>query len=358
MPSVFHGFFSRQNYERHVIMTQEQEQIIVESYIRLGTYKAVHDELGHSTTTIFKVIKAHNLAKGMGGNQDKQRKVTNEQLLEAVKTMTTSEIAARYSLHETNVLRRCKKLGVKPFGSGDRLSGLRKNWGKKNENLKRGGNGGNGKERIWGGCWHYVSSQAEKCKEKHPGFEYLETKGKRVRLKCKVCGTIIERADSTFREKNINCEHCEERIKGQQSLNESRVSLIRALSALAEYKKPKTCKLCGKEFHSQYLNAEYCSHSCKKRNRRSTSIRKRCRKYGAYYDASVKPSKIFARDHYVCQICGLVCDTHDKRWGHFGPYSPTVDHIIALANGGNHVWENVQCAHAICNSYKRDLLTV
>jgi hypothetical protein len=26
-----------------------------------------------------------------------------------------------------------------------------------------------------------------------------------------------------------------------------------------------------------------------------------------------------------------------------------------LANGGTHTWDNVQCAHAICNSYKRDL---
>lgn len=356
MPSVFHGFFDRQNYERHVIMTQEQEQIIVESYIRLGTYKAVHDELGHSTTTIFKVIREHNLSKGMGGNQDKQRKVTDEQLLEAVKTMNTHEIAVRYSLHETNVLRRCKKLGVKPFGSGDRLSGLRKNWGKKIENLKRGGPG---KGRIWGGCWHYVSSQAEKCKEKHPGFEYLETNGKRVRLKCKVCGTINERAHATVIKKNIDCEYCEKIAKDKRALFETRADLLRVLAQLAEYKKDKSCLQCGKIYHSQYSNSTYCSCSCRRKYRKKdSSIRRRCRHYGVYYDSNLKSEDIFKRDNYICQICGLVCDTQDKSWGHFGRYSPTVDHIIALANGGTHTWDNVQCAHAICNSYKRDLLTV
>lgn len=34
---------------------------------------------------------------------------------------------------------------------------------------------------------------------------------------------------------------------------------------------------------------------------------------------------------------------------------PTIDHIVAMANGGGHTWDNVQLAHAICNSYKRDL---
>ena len=54
-----------------------------------------------------------------------------------------------------------------------------------------------------------------------------------------------------------------------------------------------------------------------------------------------------------------MCNTDDNSWnGYFGAYSPTVDHIIALKNGGTHTWDNVQCAHAICNSNKRDLITV
>jgi 5-methylcytosine-specific restriction endonuclease McrA len=30
----------------------------------------------------------------------------------------------------------------------------------------------------------------------------------------------------------------------------------------------------------------------------------------------------------------------------------TVDHIVAITNGGGHVWENLQVAHKDCNSRK------
>jgi 5-methylcytosine-specific restriction endonuclease McrA len=32
--------------------------------------------------------------------------------------------------------------------------------------------------------------------------------------------------------------------------------------------------------------------------------------------------------------------------------SPSLDHVIPLAMGGDHVEENLQCAHLICNSTK------
>lgn len=44
----------------------------------------------------------------------------------------------------------------------------------------------------------------------------------------------------------------------------------------------------------------------------------------------------------TCGICGKVIDKDDV----------TIDHIIPLCKGGNHVLENVQLAHRICNSRK------
>jgi 5-methylcytosine-specific restriction endonuclease McrA len=38
------------------------------------------------------------------------------------------------------------------------------------------------------------------------------------------------------------------------------------------------------------------------------------------------------------------------------PDAPTVDHIIPLAKGGTHTWDNVQLAHWSCNSDKRDII--
>ena len=37
-----------------------------------------------------------------------------------------------------------------------------------------------------------------------------------------------------------------------------------------------------------------------------------------------------------------------------GPLYPSIDHIIAMVNGGGHIWSNVQLAHMMCNSEKGD----
>lgn len=86
----------------------------------------------------------------------------------------------------------------------------------------------------------------------------------------------------------------------------------------------------------------------------TSGSRHRCRKYGRIYDPSVTRDKLIERDNNTCQICGGKCDANDRRYGHFGPLTPTIDHITPLAKGGNHVWENVQLAHAVCNIIKND----
>lgn len=71
----------------------------------------------------------------------------------------------------------------------------------------------------------------------------------------------------------------------------------------------------------------------------------------------IKWRDIAKRDHMRCQICGRVVDASDKwrsasgRWC-FGRAYPTVDHIIALHNGGTDTYDNVQLACKHCNSKK------
>lgn len=65
------------------------------------------------------------------------------------------------------------------------------------------------------------------------------------------------------------------------------------------------------------------------------------------------------RDNMRCQICGRNVDVNDKwvnergRWC-FGRLYPTIDHIVALANGGTDTYDNVQLACKHCNSKKQD----
>lgn len=286
------------------------------------------------------------MADGRISANKKRSKISDQELIEACKTMTINEIAQKYGMHPQQVRRRCRNNGCKAISYANpdyrRISMA---------SVNARGLG----EISWGECWHYVSSQAEMVKKKHPDYEYIEYRKKqgsgRVRLKCKKCGSVIERGIATVRRNEIECEFC----KKQKKLQEERIKLMLFLNALAESKKPKHCEYCGMEFFSKSPYAKYCSEKCKRKNK-GGSIRKRCRKYGVLYDPSVKPIKVFKRDGYICQICGIACNDTDKTWGSFGPYAPTVDHILALANGGQHTWDNVQCVHAICNSYKRDLI--
>jgi 5-methylcytosine-specific restriction endonuclease McrA len=63
--------------------------------------------------------------------------------------------------------------------------------------------------------------------------------------------------------------------------------------------------------------------------------------------------EIFERDGWICQVCGRET-TRDP--DPYNPSSPTVDHIVPLAAGGEHSRANVRLACMGCNSARRDLL--
>jgi hypothetical protein len=62
--------------------------------------------------------------------------------------------------------------------------------------------------------------------------------------------------------------------------------------------------------------------------------------------------EIFERDNWICQIC--MRQTPRQLVGSNDPLAPTIDHVIALVNGGAHSRANVQCACRRCNSIKSD----
>lgn len=62
-----------------------------------------------------------------------------------------------------------------------------------------------------------------------------------------------------------------------------------------------------------------------------------------------KSEDIFNRDGWRCQICRKKLS---RKTIYPHPRYPTLDHIIALAEGGTHERKNVQLACSICNSTK------
>lgn len=236
------------------------------------------------------------------------------------------------------------------------------------------------------------------------GFEYLggyENKKSKVKLRCPKCGYEFEqRADGiTNHLRCINCQkiatqerHEEQRRIAAQQAEARRIE--REWYRLLHPPKPKNdyteqheaflnrsgiCEICGKQYAvREYVksrnlkfarDAGVCSNECyKKKQNKSVRAshkrrgvqdnhRHRARKYGCAYDPTVTLKRLIARDGLRCAICGEMCDPNDRSWSKYcGPASPTMDHIIPMAKGGGHVWENVQVAHMICNSLKRDSL--
>lgn len=64
--------------------------------------------------------------------------------------------------------------------------------------------------------------------------------------------------------------------------------------------------------------------------------------------------EIFERDNWTCQICGIPLgqDLPPSEYNH--PHFPTVDHIVPLARGGEHSYENTRAACKSCNSAKNN----
>ena len=121
---------------------------------------------------------------------------------------------------------------------------------------------------------------------------------------------------------------------------------------------PKECAICGNRFTPKNKFGKFCSKRCgrkagspagKRRRYGMKMYRKRARLAGAEYEP-VDPIKLFERDGWKCQICGI--KTPRSLRGSYEDRAPEVDHRLALASGGSHTWDNVQCACRACNMKK------
>lgn len=97
-------------------------------------------------------------------------------------------------------------------------------------------------------------------------------------------------------------------------------------------------------------NNTYCCDKCKIK---VTAHRKRAKKYDNGPIEYIGPEVLYKRDSWVCGICGKPVNKDLK---YPDPESASLDHIIPLAAGGTHTWDNVQLAHLRCNVEKRDRL--
>ena len=86
---------------------------------------------------------------------------------------------------------------------------------------------------------------------------------------------------------------------------------------------------------------------------------KRAKKHGCDWERGVTLKRLIKRDGLRCALCGELCDPMDNSYGNgSGENYPSMDHIVPIAKGGSHTWNNVQVAHIKCNTEKGDKLFI
>jgi hypothetical protein len=126
--------------------------------------------------------------------------------------------------------------------------------------------------------------------------------------------------------------------------------------------KPRKCSVCEACFNPPVgvpgMHRQ-CSQSCRDEARRRRKKEYK-RKYGrSQYSRAkrkgsrvehVRPLVVLERDKWTCWLCG--CSTPQDARGTTRPDAPEIDHVVPLALGGSHTYNNVRCACRACNGVK------
>lgn len=212
---------------------------------------------------------------------------------------------------------------------------------------------------------------SERVKEKSLGqFEYVSgytNKENNILVRCTVCGGEFERTYHHLTTRLNNCPCCVERerlqLKEARDADKERKRKEREAKAIerkaeeerkrAERKHP--CPVCGE---ATFRN-KYCSVDCaKKADNKRRDFNRRVKLMSAMVDKDITVEGLYRRDGGTCYLCGRKCNFEDYtvKDGAFivGDWYPSIDHVIPLAKGGLHSWNNVMLAHHRCNSEKSD----
>lgn len=147
-------------------------------------------------------------------------------------------------------------------------------------------------------------------------------------------------------------ERQEKQLKKEEAQRQAYI--IRMKNARQEKMCFSVCEWCGSDFINDRADRKYCSVVCRNRacNKRG-EITRRLRIDGNTLE-NVSLADIYKRDAGICHICGGQCsyDDYTVVGDVFiaGNYYPSIDHIIPLARGGVHSYDNVRLAHRICNA--------
>lgn len=213
---------------------------------------------------------------------------------------------------------------------------------------------------------------AKRIKSRHNGvLQYVSgyiNKDSKVTVRCLKCGELFERTyHHLTTAPNTPCPTCKERErKEREELKKAQREKRKRLADERRKEKQERseawknrpfheCLVCG----TLTQNPKYCGEACRRRaNNSEKEHRRRAVIKTQMVDKDITVEGLYNRDKGICKLCGGVCD-----WNDFtvkgdnkiaGDWYPSIDHVVPLAHGGLHSWDNVQLAHRRCNYLKRD----
>ena len=188
----------------------------------------------------------------------------------------------------------------------------------------------------------YTWQDNEYCSDRFCSLE-CEAAPKPAQVFDKIC----ERCGEAFAASWPTAKYCSSDCRNQ-SYNE-----IRRLKYEGAPKKEIVCQCCGSAFMSSNPKRLVCDNSkCRtsayKQGRKDQRRRRRARMRSVKTDVFTSV-EIFERDGWRCGICG---EKVNKGIEYPHPKSASLDHIVPLAEGGEHSKANCQLAHFSCNARK------
>ena len=213
---------------------------------------------------------------------------------------------------------------------------------------------------------------ARRIKETCPDLTYLDgyiNRSGRVRVRCDRCGDIFTRNYNALvynkHEKRL-CQNCE-RIKKEQAEHKKECEKklkkhLKQIKKIYVQMEMVPCRECGTLFLPKTKRSIFCSTKCSHKHQGringtyTLSSDSRLNKDNIV-DRDINLRALAERDNDICWLCGEAVDWNDYTIRDDGVYItgdmyPSIDHVIPLAKGGMHAWDNVRLTHRCCNSKK------
>jgi predicted nucleic acid-binding Zn ribbon protein len=160
---------------------------------------------------------------------------------------------------------------------------------------------------------------------------------------CKVCAAAIP---GTELPGNRNARFCSDFCRNMSRAKSARKRRMRASTDLVN------CDDCGWPSCRPSRNTANRCNWCRfvhEAMRKGINTAKRLVAMSAGDDIDLRD--LARRDGWRCHLCGKRVL---KAVGQLHPKSPTADHLIPIAAGGTHTWDNVALAHRDCNMRRSD----